>query len=331
MRWLKRLSLTLLTLALLLGLAAWWALRASLAPLDGAVAVPGLSAPATLERDERGYVSIAAANRLDAARALGYAHAQERFFQMDLLRRNAAGELAELVGAQAVNLDKSRRWHRFRARSIAWVATMPAEERALVQSYAAGVNAGLAALGGRPPEYWLLRQRPKPWQEADSLLVLFSMYLDLQGAQGRDDLATGWAKAQRPPEWFSFLTQHSADWQAALDDSRVEPVPMPSSPWPALLRDSKTACADCDGFDARDIGSNNFAVAASRSTQGRAILADDMHLGLRVPGTWFKARLQWQAEGRRFDMAGVTLPGAPILVAGSNGFVAWGFTNTTAD
>lgn len=331
MRWLKRLSLTLLTLALLLGLTAWWALHASLALLDGEAAVAGLSAPATLERDERGYIGIAAGSRLDAARALGYAHAQERFFQMDLLRRNAAGELAELVGAQAVDLDKSRRWHRFRARSTAWVATLPAAERALVQSYVAGVNAGLAALGGRPPEYWLLRQSPKPWQEADSLLVLFSMYLDLQGAQGRDDLATGWAKAQLPPEWFSFLTQHSADWQAALDDSRVEPVPVPSSPWPALLRRSLTACANCDGPDARHIGSNNFAVAASRSTQGRAILADDMHLGLRVPGTWFKARLQWQAEGRRFDLAGVTLPGAPILVAGSNGRIAWGFTNTTAD
>lgn len=331
MRWLKRLTLALLTLALLVGLTIWWALRASLAPLDGERAVAGLSAPAQLERDARGYISITAANRLDAARALGFVHAQERFFQMDLLRRNAAGELAELVGAKAVDLDKSRRWHRFRARSTAAIADMPAQERALIQSYAAGVNAGLAALGGRPPEYWLLRQSPKPWQEADSLLVLFSMYLDLQGAQGRDDLATGWAKANLSPDWFAFLTQHSADWQAALDDSGVEPVPVPAGPWPALLRESKTACADCGGQDARDIGSNNFAVAASRSTQGRAILADDMHLGLRVPGTWFKARLQWQADGRRFDLAGVTLPGSPIMVVGSNGRVAWGFTNATAD
>jgi len=331
MRWLKRLALALAALALLIGLAAWWALRASIAPLDGERVVAGLSAAANVARDERGYVSITAANRLDAARALGFVHAQERFFQMDLLRRNAAGELAELVGAQAVDLDKSRRWHRFRARSEAALAAIPALERALLQHYAAGVNAGLTALGACPPEYWLLRQNPRPWQETDSLLVLFSMYLDLQGAQGRDDLATGWAKANLPPEWFVFLTQHSADWQAALDDSRVQPVSVPNSPWPALLRDVKTACADCSGPDARDIGSNNFAVAASRSTQGRAILATDMHLGLRVPGTWFKARLQWQAEGRRFDVAGVTLPGTPLVVAGSNGRVAWGFTNTTAD
>ena len=331
MRWLKRITLILITLALLIGLAAWLAMRASLAPLDGELAVAGLSATATVQRDVRGYVSITTANRLDAGRALGFVHAQERFFQMDLLRRNAAGELAELVGAQAVDVDKSRRWHRFRARSDAAVATMPAAERDLLQAYAAGVNAGLAALGSRPPEYWLLRQQPQPWQAADSLLVLFSMYLDLQSAQGRDDLATGWAQANLPPEWFTFLTQHSADWQAALDDSRVEPVPVPTTPWPALLRNTKTACADCTGQDARDIGSNNFAVAAGRSTQGRAILADDMHLGLRVPGTWFKARLQWQAEGRRFDLAGVTLPGSPLMVAGSNGRVAWGFTNTTAD
>lgn len=331
MRWLKRLALALATLLLLIGLSAWWALRASIAPLDGELALAGLSAPATAERDALGYVSITAANRLDAARALGFVHAQERFFQMDLLRRNAAGELAELVGAQALELDKARRWHRFRARSTARLAAMPAQERALIQAYAAGVNTGLTALGARPPEYLLLRQSPEPWQEADTLLVLFSMYLDLQGAQGRDDLATGWAKANLPADWFAFLTQHSADWQAALDDSRVEPVPVPASPWPALLRDTKTACADCAGQDARDIGSNNFAVAASRSTQGRAILATDMHLGLRVPGTWFKARLRWQADGRQFDLAGVTLPGSPLMVAGSNGRLAWGFTNTTAD
>ena len=331
MRWLKRLTLAVLSLVLLTGLIAWWALRASIAPLDGELGVAGLSAAAKVDRDERGYVSITAANRLDAARALGYVHAQERFFQMDLLRRNAAGELAELVGAQALELDKARRWHRFRARSTARLAVMPAQERALIQAYAAGVNAGLTALGTRPPEYWLLRQSPKPWQEADTLLVLFSMYLDLQGAQGRDDLATGWVKANLPPDWFAFLTQHSADWQAALDDSRVEPVPLPTSPWPALLRDTKTACADCAGQDARDIGSNNFAVAAARSTQGRAILATDMHLGLRVPGTWFKARLRWQADGRQLDLAGVTLPGSPLMVAGSNGRVAWGYTNTTAD
>lgn len=331
MRWLKRLTLALLALALVIGLATWWALRASLAPLDGELALSGLSAAVTVERDERGYVSITAAHRLDAAQALGYVHAQERFFQIDLMRRNAAGELAELFGAKAVDADKARRWHRFRARSEALITQLPTQERALLQAYAAGVNAGLAALGARPPEYGLLRQSPKPWQDVDTLLVNFSMYLDLQGAQGRDDLATGWAKAHLPPEWFAFLTQHSADWQAALDDSRVDPVPVPASPWPALLRDTKTACADCMGPDARDIGSNNFAVAAGRSTQGRAILADDMHLALRVPGTWFKARLRWQADGRSFDVAGVTLPGAPLVVAGSNGRVAWGFTNTTAD
>jgi penicillin amidase len=330
-RWLKRLTLVLLAMALLLALAAWWALRASLAPTDGERPAAGLSAPASVERDERGYVSITAANRLDAARALGYVHAQERFFQMDLLRRNAAGELAELFGARAVDADKARRWHRFRARSMALIAQLPADEQAVLQAYAAGVNAGLATLGARPPEYLLLRQSPKPWQTEDSLLVNFSMYLDLQAAQGRDDLATGWAKAHLPPDWFAFLTQHSADWQAALDDSRVEPVPVPASPWPDTLRNTKTACADCLGPDARDIGSNNFAVAASRSTRGRAILANDMHLGLRVPGTWFKARLRWRAGGRDFDLVGLTLPGVPLVVAGSNGRVAWGYTNTTAD
>jgi penicillin amidase len=157
------------------------------------------------------------------------------------------------------------------------------------------------------------------------------MYLDLQDAQGRDDLAMGLLKASVPADWYAFLTQHSADWQAAMDDSKVEAVPMPTSPWPDSLRKAKVACSDCAGRDARDIGSNNFAVAGSHNPQGQAILADDMHLGLRVPGTWFKARMRWKDGGRNFDEAGVTLPGTPLLVAGSNGHVAWGFTNTTSD
>ncbi len=331
--WLKRILGGLLLLLLLLALAVWLLLRGSLAQLDGerGLGAAGLSAPVDLQRDARGYVSILAENRLDAARALGFVHAQERFFQMDLMRRNAAGELSALVGAKALPLDKQRRIHRFRYRAERVLATLSADERALGEAYAAGVNAGLAALSARPPEYLLLRQAPRPWRAEDSLLVAYGMYLDLQGAQGRDDLAMGVLKASVPADWYAFLTQHSADWQAALDDSRVEPVALPAGPLPEALRSTRLACSDCSGQDGRDIGSNNFAVAGSRTPHGQALLADDMHLGLRVPGTWFKARLQWKQAGRSFDVAGVTLPGTPLVVAGSNGQVAWGFTNTTAD
>ncbi|WP_349743076.1 penicillin acylase family protein [Roseateles cavernae] len=331
MRWLRRLLLGLLALVLLIALAAWLALRASLPAYEGE-ARSAVSAAVALTRDERGYLSIGAANRADAAQALGYSHAQERFFQMDLMRRNAAGELAALFGAKALPLDQGRRLHRFRHRAAVALAALPAEQRSLLDAYTAGVNEGLAALGAWPFEYLILRQEPRPWQSTDSLLVIYSMYLDLQSSQGRDDLAMGVLKHSVPPDWYAFLTQHSSDWQAAIDGSRVQPVAVPATPLPEALRAAKLACrGDCGLQDSRDIGSNNFAVSGALSPHGAAILADDMHLGLRVPAIWFKAQLRWTEAGRSHQVTGVSLPGTPAIVAGSNGAVAWGFTNATAD
>jgi len=331
MKWLKRVLGGLLLLLLLIGLVLWLTLRASRAQLDGERAVSMFSAPAEVQRDARGYVTITAENRLDVARALGFVHAQERFFQMDLMRRNAAGELSALVGAKALPLDKSRRLHRFRHRAEAAIAALPAGERALLDAYVAGVNAGLSALSARPPEYLLLRQAPRPWVAADTLLVGYGMYLDLQSSQGRDDIATGLLHDSLPADWYAFLTQHSADWQAAMDESRMTAVPLPAGLAPDVLRAARVACSDCRLRDSRDIGSNNFAVAAAHGAGGRAIVADDMHLGLRSPGTWFKARMKWKDAAGAHDIAGVTLAGTPMLVVGSNGRVAWGFTNTTSD
>jgi penicillin G amidase len=331
MIWLKRVLAGLLLLVLLLALALWLTLRASLAQLDGERALAALGAPAEAQRDARGYLTITAEDRPDVARALGFVHAQERFFQMDLMRRNAAGELSALFGPRALPLDKARRLHRFRHRAEAGIASLAADERALLDAYVSGVNAGLAALSSRPPEYLLLRQTPRPWVAADTVLIAYGMYLDLQGAQGRDDIAMGLLHDSVPAVWYAFLTQHSADWQAAMDDSRMAAVPLPTGPMPDALRAAKTACSDCGLRDARDLGSNNFAVAAAHGEGGRAIVADDMHLGLRSPGTWFKARMKWKDGASSHDIAGVTLPGAPLLVVGSNGRMAWGFTNTTSD
>ncbi len=283
-------------------------------------------------RDAQGYLSIRAKNRQDAAFALGFAHAQDRFFQMDLLRRNAAGELAALFGRTALDFDKQQRIHRFRDRADAILLQLPKGQREMLERYAAGANAGLQQLGLPPFEYLLLTQQPKPWQAADSLLVIYSMFLDLQGARGKDELAQGALKAAVSTQWYQFLTQHSSDWQAAIDGSEAKPLPLPASPLPAFLKAIPAqACTDCSLTDSRDIGSNNFAVAASASKDGRAILADDMHLAIRVPGTWYKASLTWQEGDRQHSVAGVTLPGTPAVVAGSNGHIAWGFTNSTAD
>lgn len=328
MLWIRRVLSGLLLLIALLAAALYLGLRGSLAQLDGE-ATSAVHAPVELLRDERGYLTVKAESELDAVRGLGFVHGQERFFQMDLMRRNAAGELSALVGAKALPLDQGRRLHAFRQRAERIFAGLPAEQRRLLEVYAEGVNEGLQSLSVRPFEYGLLRQSPLPWTPPDSLLVVYGMYLDLQSSQGRDDLAMALLKSSVSPDWYAFLTQHSADWQAPLDASPVQALAIPASPWP--WRSQSTACSDCELRDSRDIGSNNFAVAASRSRHGGAILADDMHLGLRVPGTWFKASLGWKEGGRDWRVSGVSLPGTPAIVAGSNGRIAWGFTNATAD
>src|SRR5215468_7945090 len=171
--------------------AAGWGyleLRSSLAQLDGEVTMPGATAAITIERDALGVPTITAATRADVARGLGFVHAQDRFFQMDLTRRRAAGELAELFGEQALKIDTQTRTLRLRAHARRAIELASPEQRALLAAYADGVNAGLAALRAKPPEYLALRLEPRPWLAEDSVLVLASMFLILQDSEGRREL-----------------------------------------------------------------------------------------------------------------------------------------------
>ncbi|MGP9802194.1 penicillin acylase family protein [Rheinheimera sp. NSM] len=330
MNWWKWIIGVIALLAALLAASIYALLYLSLPQYDGEQATL-ISSTARLERDAGGYLSIQAANRNDAAYALGFAHAQERFFQMDLLRRNAAGELSALFGERALDADKALRRHRFRFRANRALAQLSAPEQQLLADYSRGVNAGLSALSLSPFEYLLLRQTPQPWLPADSLLVIYSMYLDLQGKLGKDDYAMTVLQQALPAQWYSFLQQHSDIWQAAIDGTAVDAVAMPDQPYPQALREQATACQACTVKDATDIGSNNFAVAGSLTSHGSAILADDMHLNIRVPGTWYKAQLNWRNGSTLHTVTGLTLAGTPAVVVGSNGRLAWGFTNSTAD
>src|SRR5690606_8287813 len=179
-RWVVRVTAALAAVALLLVLLAWWALRGSLPQLDGDAALGGLGASATVSRDVLGVVTVDAADGLDAARALGYVHGQERWFEMDLMRRSPAGELSALVGPAALEVDRRHRVHRMRARARAAIAAAPADERALLEACADGVNAGREALRSRPWPYLLLRTTTEAWRPEDSVLVGHAMYFDLQ-------------------------------------------------------------------------------------------------------------------------------------------------------
>jgi len=328
----RRSLIGLLLLVLLLAMTLWALLRASLPQLDGRIELPGLSAPLSLARDSLGTAVLQGENRLDLARGLGFVHAQERFFEMDLSRRSAAGELAALFGPQAVERDQERRLHRLRARLSERLAGMSDADRALLQAYAGGVNAGLAALRVRPWQYLLLRAQPQDWQPVDSLLVIGEMFTMLQsgGIQGGFERALLREKAG--DALFDWLTPRGGAWDAALDGSQLAPLALPG---PELINLQKAAHQPeaVAGLrprapeDEAVLGSNNWAVAGSRTADGRAILADDMHLGLGVPSIWYRTQLQIGRGDGALRAAGLSLPGAPSLVVGSNGHVAWGFTN----
>ena len=351
---------------------SWLLLERSLPPLDGSLVVEGLSANATIERDPQGVPTITATNRADLAFATGFVHGQDRYFQMDLTRRQAAGELSEVFGKIAVDLDKRMRVHRFRSRAgIALQSASRAEVEALA-AYAAGVNAGLASLRSRPFEYFLLRESPRPWQAEDSLLVAYAMFLDLNDDHAIRDVQRGYVERVLPRAVFDWLYPVGTRWDAPLTGAAVAATKTPPADLFNLAASPGAAAGEPSGepsgvssgepsglpgdlaADAMLAGSNNWAVSGALSRNGRAIVANDMHLGLSVPNVFYRARLVQTGDvsgdvsgdepsdgsrdgsrnvssGESRDITGVTLPGTPAVVTGSNGRVAWAFTNSYGD
>ena len=326
--------ITIAGLVLIAVVTAWLVLRASLPDIDGELHLAGLSAPVTIERDAAGVPVIHGVTREDVARATGYAHAQDRLFQMDLLRRTSAGELSELLGPALLDTDRRIRLHQFRRHAQQALAELDPAGRRLIEAYAAGVNAALADSRSRPFEYLLLRAGPAPWRAEDTLLVVYSMWIDLQGLEDRSEQQNGLIAATMPESLYHLLVQGDPEWDAPLDGSQLPEAPLPDASDVDLRRldpalfDVKTASAS-ERDPAGMVGSNNWAVAGGHTASGRALVANDMHLTLRVPNIWYRARLV--VDSASLDVGGVSLPGVPAIIAGSNGHVAWGFTNSYGD
>jgi penicillin amidase len=330
-----RAAVAVLVLTILMAAAGWMMLRSSLPVLDGRVKAHGIDALVAIERDTLGVVTVTAGQRADAAFGLGYAHGQDRYFQMDLMRRAAAGELSALLGSATLDADRRLRVHRFRSVARAVLSRATADQRTLIDAYAAGVNAGLASLRGRPFEYLLLGATPEPWRAEDSVLVVEAMFLQLQEPDGHTRIQRGLIRDALPPAAAAFVEAAAADWEVALDGSTSPPPVMPTADEYDLRR---LNLADPEEPSSRHSrarpapGSNNWALAGRRTSSGSALVANDMHLSLRVPNTWYRARVHWRdPSGAEADVTGVTLPGAPAIVTGSNGHVAWGFTNSYGD
>ncbi len=326
----------ILVLALVL---VWAGLRMSLPQLDGELTVDGLSEQVSIQRDGLGVVTIETPDRYAAAYATGFAHAQDRFFQMDLSRRFAAGELAELFGARAVDFDRTRRRHQMRKRARMAISEVSPSYLRLLESYVAGVNSGLQSLAAKPFEYTLVGTTPQPWVLEDSLLVLASMYFRLQASDAGNELQLGWLKECFAEPVLDFIAPIGTPWDAPLLGNTwpTASIPTPDQlnirDLPALPLSASTQVGihTAESKD-RLLGSNNWALSGGRSATGSALVANDMHLGFGVPHIWYRLRLLTRAlDGSAVDLTGVSLPGMPFVVVGSNTHIAWGFTNSYGD
>ncbi|TKB04175.1 penicillin acylase family protein [Alteromonas portus] len=367
--WFKWLVLSVLTLVIMVALGLYISLRLSLPALDGNSATYHVNAPTELSRDSLGHAVINANDIFDAAYALGFAHAQDRFFQMDLQRRAASGGLSQWVGDIALDIDKKARFHQFEKRAKAVFDNLPSKQQELLVRYSHGVNDALSEYTLPPFEYLAAGVDIQQWQPTDSILVIYSMYLDLQGTQVELDLAREALLTTFGNDIYGFITQPS-NYQAALDASEIPLLEAEIPQYPASLRAvinkqdsdqhseqgteentdlnteqdapppsashikySNTAIARAQymGTELPDIGSNNWAVTGNYTATGAGLLANDMHLGLRVPIIWYRAQLNYQESGSNVQVTGVSLPGIPGIVVGTNGHIAWGFTNANLD
>jgi penicillin amidase len=302
-------------------------MKASLPTLDGKASIRGLASPVTVTRDALGTPTITGANRMDVARASGWLHAQDRFFQMDLVRRSAAGELSEIFGKGALAFDKRARMHDFRNLARQVVASLSPGDRAVMDAYTEGVNAGLAALQSKPWEYHVLRMEPRPWAAEDCFLLGYAIVMDLQDPAGSRIRDRAIIRDSLGKAALSFFDPVATPGDAALDGTTASLPPIPTPAQLDLRGDGQPA--PTAGGDLRSdreiVGSNAFAVDAALGG-GRAVLASDMHLRLGVPSVWYRASLKWPGH----DETGVMFPGSPILIAGSTGKIAWGFTSAFA-
>lgn len=292
----------------------------------------GLTAPAPVEFDRYGIPRIDAANRDDAFQVLGYVVARDRLFQMDLMRRRARGRLAEVFGRSALSTD---RWHRtmgFSDVADAIYARLPEPQRVVLQRYADGVNHAMGDSRIPAFEFGLLAYSPEPWTPMDSIVVSLGLFesLSWSGSQERAATVMEAALPDGVPDYLIW-NSHCDGPPSAADD-----IPACDTKSPELRRLVDILRDTVDEHQAVSAnlvrpppppGSNAWVISGPRTDGGRALLANDMHLGLTVPNVWYRAELRYQGQ----MLTGLFLPGVPMMISGSNGHVAWGLTNTAGD
>jgi len=348
-----RILLWLLLIVVLLAAGAaayaYFLARSALPQLDGNLKVKGLSAAVKVTRDSHGVPAIQASTLEDLFLAQGYVTAQDRLWQMDIMRRFAAGELSEILGEDTLKIDREQRILGLRAAARKALQTASPRDHAYFEAYAHGVNAFIEAHESRLPiEFRILRYRPKPWQPEDSIVIANQMVKDLNYYTFGDTLAREKILAKLGPELTADLyvnrswhdrpptvMREDLNDQENQGDSDDDDDEDDSGPDTSVTRQRDTATEIWAQHTPEAVnGSNNWVVAGAHTVTGKPLLSNDMHLGHQMPNLWYEAHLKCGNQSGSLDVAGVTLPGMPYVIVGHNQRIAWGFTNvgpTVAD
>jgi penicillin G amidase len=314
---------------------AYFVAESALPQLDGHQQVAGLSTPVIVTRDSHGVPAIEAANLDDLFFAQGYVTAQDRLWQMDVMRRFGSGELSEILGEGTLKLDREQRILGLRAAAKKSLTMASSRDRSFFEAYARGVNAYIATHVNRLPiEFRMLRYTPKPWTPEDSVVIANSMVKDLNYHYFFDALARERILAKLGPDLTADLyvnrSWHDRPPTVMRQDLAAPPTDASDSdddddddddgPDDAVTRRTAPS-APQEGIPVN--GSNDWVVSGAHTVTGKPLLSNDMHLGHQMPNLWYEAHL----HSGSLDVAGVTLPGMPYVVVGHNQRIAWGFTN----
>ncbi|MEI6723413.1 MAG: penicillin acylase family protein, partial [Betaproteobacteria bacterium] len=331
MRRLARSIAVLLVLLAVLSAAAlasaYVYLRQSLPKVEGEVPAPALKAAVEVLRDAYGIPHIFASSEADAAYALGYVHAQDRLWQMEMNRRIGSGRLAEILGPAGLEADRFLRTIGVRRAAQASLAQLDAVSLGVLEAYSAGVNAFLAAGPVLPVEFLLTGARPEPWSPVDSLVWMKMMAWDLGGNWRSELLRMRLARTLPMARLQEFLPPFPGDAPVPLPDLKTLYGSLEKEALRLAIADMEQVLTFAPPELPEGAGSNNWVVAGSRSASDKPLLANDPHLGLTAPAVWYFAHLH--IPGR--NLIGATLPGIPIVTLGRNDRIAWGFTNTGPD
>jgi len=316
---------------------AYFVAVSALPQLDGKLKLNGLGAAVKVTRDAHGVPAIEAATLEDLFTAQGYVTAQDRLWQMDIMRRFASGELSEILGEDTIKIDREQRILGLRAAARKSLQMASSRDRSFFDAYAHGVNAFIEAHRNTLPiEFRILKYRPKPWQAEDSIVIANQMVKDLNYFTFGDALTREIILAKMGPELAADLyinrSWHDRPPTVMREDLNDQENQGGSDDDDDDIDDGPDNSVTQHGTGGAEIwsrtpeavnGSNNWVISGAHTVTGKPLLSNDMHLGHQMPNLWYEAHL----KSGNLDVAGVTLPGMPYVIVGHNQRIAWGFTN----